>query len=148
MKWFAKAKQSPPPPRQKHSNTVDGKNPATVDMVNTIIYRVLYMSGGAGFLPSAVVYTTFQVSTSFIVLSVTKFQPYPSQLIGLTAGHCSLGKSRSLAGSACPFFAAQMGTFSVLVEFPQHRNATVNRQEEPSTQNPLQNHLQKGAVSI
>ena len=43
---------------------------------------------------------------------MTKFQPNPSQL----TGHCSLGKSCCLAGSACPFFAAQMGTFSVSVE--------------------------------
>ena len=39
-------------------DTVDGKNPATVDMVNIllfiIIYRVSYMSGRAGFLPSTV----------------------------------------------------------------------------------------------
>ena len=35
--------------------TVDGRNPTSVDMVNiTIICRVLYVSGGAGFLPSTV----------------------------------------------------------------------------------------------
>ena len=38
------------------------KNPAAVDMVNickySIIYRVSYMSGGAGFLPSAVSHGT------------------------------------------------------------------------------------------
>ena len=34
--------------------TVDGRNPATVDMIikYPIIYRVLYISGGAGFLSS------------------------------------------------------------------------------------------------
>jgi len=36
--------------------TVDGRNPAPVEMENlhesTIIYRALYMSSGAGFLPS------------------------------------------------------------------------------------------------
>ena len=37
------------------STTVDGGNPAPVDMEKTtIIYRVLYISGGAGFLPSTV----------------------------------------------------------------------------------------------
>ena len=35
--------------------TVDGRNPAPVDMVNIpIIYKVLYIAGGAGFLPSTV----------------------------------------------------------------------------------------------
>ena len=35
--------------------TVDGRNPAPVDMVGyPIIYRVLYVPGGAGFLPSTV----------------------------------------------------------------------------------------------
>ena len=37
-----------------HYNTVDGRNSAPVDMVNIplIIYIVLYVPGGAGFLPS------------------------------------------------------------------------------------------------
>ena len=34
--------------------TVDGRNPAPVDMVvYLVIYKVLYMPGGAGFLPSS-----------------------------------------------------------------------------------------------
>ena len=39
------------------SPTVDGRNPAPVDMVSKyhMIYRVLYIPGGAGFLPSTVV---------------------------------------------------------------------------------------------
>ena len=39
-----------------YKNTVDGRNPAPVDMVDTypIICRVLYILGGAGFLPSTV----------------------------------------------------------------------------------------------
>jgi len=38
------------------NDTVDGRNPAPVDMVNIplFIYKVLYMPGGAGFLPSTV----------------------------------------------------------------------------------------------
>jgi len=37
-------------------HTVDGRNPAPVDMENLplFIYRVLSISGGAGFLPSTV----------------------------------------------------------------------------------------------
>ncbi len=37
-------------------HTVDGKNPAPVDskVVYPIIYKVLYIPGGAGFLPSTV----------------------------------------------------------------------------------------------
>ena len=36
-------------------NTVDGRNPAPVDMVvYPIIFKVLYIPGGAGFLPSTV----------------------------------------------------------------------------------------------
>ena len=36
-------------------HTVDGRNPAPVDMVvYPIIYMVLYIPGGAGFLPSTV----------------------------------------------------------------------------------------------
>jgi len=34
-------------------NTVDGRIPAPVDMVN-ISYRLLYIPGGAGFQPSTV----------------------------------------------------------------------------------------------
>ena len=34
--------------------TVDGRNPAPVDMVNFTIYRVLYIPGGAGLLPLTV----------------------------------------------------------------------------------------------
>ena len=38
-----------------HYHRVDGTNPAPVDMVNTpFFFRVSYMSGGAGFLPSTV----------------------------------------------------------------------------------------------
>ena len=46
------------PWNSSNSDTVDGRNPAPVDMVNIhkypIIYRVLYIPGGAGFLPSTV----------------------------------------------------------------------------------------------
>ena len=35
-------------------DTVDGRNPAPVDMVNIPLARVSYMLGGAGFLPSTV----------------------------------------------------------------------------------------------
>ena len=38
-------------------HTVDGRNPAPVDMINVplfIICKVLYIPGGAGFLPSTV----------------------------------------------------------------------------------------------
>ena len=34
--------------------TVDGRNPAPVEVVQPIIYKVLYIPGGAGFLPSTV----------------------------------------------------------------------------------------------
>ena len=35
-------------------HTVDGRNRAPVEVGNRTIHRVLYMSGGAGFLPSPV----------------------------------------------------------------------------------------------
>ena len=35
-------------------HTVDGRNPAPLDMVNPIIFRVSYIPGGAGFQPSTV----------------------------------------------------------------------------------------------
>ena len=38
--------------QERSINTVDGRNPAPVDIPN--IYRVLYIPGGAGFLPSTV----------------------------------------------------------------------------------------------
>ena len=40
----------------KSNPTVDGRNPAPVDMAGKypIVYRVLYIPGGAGFLPSTV----------------------------------------------------------------------------------------------
>ena len=39
-----------------YSSTVDGRNPVPVDMIkDPIIYRVLYIPGGAGFLPSTVI---------------------------------------------------------------------------------------------
>jgi len=45
-----------------HHTTVDGRNPAPVDMVNipifTGFYNVLYIPGGAGVLPSTVAYTS------------------------------------------------------------------------------------------
>ena len=44
-----------------HGHTVDGKNPANQLrlVVYPIIYRVLYIPGGAGFLPSTVFYQEF-----------------------------------------------------------------------------------------
>ncbi len=48
---------------EKHNHTVDGRNPAPVDMENNpIIWRVLYIAGDAGFLPPTVRLSPFGVS--------------------------------------------------------------------------------------
>ena len=48
------------------TDTVDGRNPAPVDMVYkyTIVYRVSYMSGGARFLPWTVLFSLSGQSVS------------------------------------------------------------------------------------
>jgi len=35
-------------------NTLDGRNPAPVDMINSPLFQGSYITGGAGFLPSTV----------------------------------------------------------------------------------------------
>ena len=39
---------------KKYSDTVDGRTPASVDMVNIPLFTGFYIPGGAGFLPSTV----------------------------------------------------------------------------------------------
>ena len=51
-------------------HTVDGRNPAPVDMVvYPITDKVLYFQGGAGFLPSTVAYTVgrFTIQNTYMV---------------------------------------------------------------------------------
>ncbi len=45
--------------RNHTPHTVDGRNSAPVDRYFPIIYKVLYIPGGAGFLPSTVTWGTF-----------------------------------------------------------------------------------------
>jgi len=48
-------------------NTVDGKNPAPVHRYfNPIIFKVLYITGGAGFLPSTVAPELFEYRISIM----------------------------------------------------------------------------------
>ena len=43
---------------RRHVHTVDGRNPASQLrlVVSPVMYKVLYIPGGAGFLPSTVLY--------------------------------------------------------------------------------------------
>ena len=53
------------------SNTIDGRNPAPVEvgsLVYTIIFRALYIPGNAGFLPPTVV--TINIQPQFLALSL------------------------------------------------------------------------------
>ena len=53
---FSRLSFTPGSHEVRQGNTVDGRNPAPADMVDiSIIYRVLYIQGGAGVLPSTVV---------------------------------------------------------------------------------------------
>ena len=70
-----------------YCTTVDGRNPAPVDIMeifreSTIIYRVLFISGGAGFLPSTVTVGFAHILQRYAELqfvgrfwSYTRFEP-------------------------------------------------------------------------
>ena len=109
--WYEKWKWS------NRDDTVDGRNPAPVDMVRVfpIIYRVSYNPGGAGFQPSTVSITPGQIIAGpnrtnqrvqwYLILAHLGWSPYSrSQLLWVDRGILHVGPTKSLTFSRGPKF--------------------------------------------